>query len=62
MEVAGMDEHRRDHEQREQRYQMSESSSPNERDNDQNDDLGRRRTQQRPSLTRREKEERWPIG
>jgi hypothetical protein len=42
-----------------------EASSLNDRDQrEREDDLSRRRTQgtERPSLTRRERDERWPIG
>jgi len=42
-----------------------EATSLNQHDDqEQHDDLSRRRAQegQRPSLTRRERDERWPIG
>ena len=60
MEAVPMNENRRD-----DRSQISgREASSNERDDQQSrDDLAKRREQQRVDhLTRREREERWPIG
>jgi hypothetical protein len=60
IEVAEMDETRRDDEQQ---GRKREASSPSHANDDHRDELAQRRAQQnRPSLTRNEQQERWPIG
>lgn len=52
----------------EEKYRAQSQEVPNRdaaspRDDDQNDDLTRRRkSHDRPPLTKREQQERWPIG
>jgi hypothetical protein len=59
MEDVPMHENRRD----DRSQNAGREASSNERDDQQSDDLARRREAQRVDhLTRREREERWPIG